>query len=524
MARHRCRVRPILPAVQASIPIAAALGPVEGPELRPRHGRLPIGALFLALTVTLGSGCAAPFLVSSRTDAAIFPRPPHDSITFWGHASVYVDIGGVGIVTDPVYGPSYSPFHARRIPAPPPESYDRAAIVLISHAHQDHLQPETLERFPPGALILCPEPSARYLRSVHQRVRPMRPGDTCSFVGGRIIAVPADHPGGRRSTSPHDDGRALGYVIEAPTVTVYYSGDTRYFWGLERIGDLYSPDVAVLNVNRHLPPVDALLATSSLGATRAIAIHEGAYGGRAGANGKRWHAEFLELAGPLARDLRVGESVALGDLPARVKSTTGVRPWSIAAKRPAAEVPSFGIHDRLLTRSGRILAAPDPSVAGIAHFAEMEAGLFRGGRPSDDAIHNLRRRGVRSIVNLRHDDHERSLAEAAGFRYFEIPLRVGLLGSAEPTEEDVRRFLDLATDPANRPLFFHDRRGRGGTGVMAAFYRIELDRWPADDAIEEMEAFGSDGVRDDILRDVDRDRGWRLTPLANVGGSRQVTP
>ena len=484
----------------------------------------PIGALLLALTIGLGSGCAAPFLVSSRTDATLFPRPPRDSITFWGHASVYLDIGGFGIVTDPVFGPRYSPFNKRVIAAPPPESYDRAGIVLISHAHQDHLQPGTLRRFPRSALILCPVPAATYLHSVPQRVRSMRPGDTCSFAGGRIIAVPADHPGGRRSRTPHDDGRALGYVIETSKITIYYSGDTRYFWGFGRIGALYGPDVAILNVNSHLSPVDALYATSALGAARAIAVHFGAYGGRAGGNGRRWHAEFLRLAGPMAHDLRVGESVALDSLPVRPKSRVNASAWSIGPREPAAEGPRSDIRDRLLTRSGRVLAVPDPSVAGIARFAELEPGLFRGGKPSDEAIHRLREQGVRSIVNLRHDDRERRAAEAQGLRYFEIPLHAGLLGSSEPTEEEIRKFIALATDPGNRPLFFHCWRGRDRTGVMAALYRIEIDRWPADDAIEEMEAFGASGFYDDLFRPVYRARDRERAAPARQGRDAPATP
>ena len=39
----------------------------------------------------------------SRTQPQLFPAPPRDAITFWGHACVYIDVDGVGVVTDPVF-------------------------------------------------------------------------------------------------------------------------------------------------------------------------------------------------------------------------------------------------------------------------------------------------------------------------------------------------------------------------------------------------------------------------------------
>lgn len=287
-----------------------ARGRIAGPAgyLEQMRRALSIAA---GLAAVLAAGCAPAVFVSQPLDATLYPEPTHDAVTFWGHASVYMDFAGTGIVTDPVFESTYSPIHGRTVPKPPPETYDQTSIILISHAHHDHLNPKTLSRFSSDAVILCPVPSEKYVRNLGPAVRVMRPGDEFPFPGGRVIAVPALHPGARWFGKAKADGRALGYVVTTPAVTVYYSGDTEYFPGIEEIGSRYRPDIAILNVNVHLEPEDALRAMFSLGSPRVIPIHRDAYGGRAARRGRKWRDEFDRLAGPLCLPLRVGESVAL---------------------------------------------------------------------------------------------------------------------------------------------------------------------------------------------------------------------
>ncbi len=458
----------------------------------------------VGLLIALGPGCAPALFVSSRPDPVLYPEPRGGAVTFWGHACVYVDVAGFGIVTDPVFESRYSPFNGRRIPRPPDEAYDQTSVVLISHAHQDHLQPRTLARFRKDCVILCPAPSEKYARGLGPQVRVMRPGDEFTFPRGTVIAVPADHPGGRYSRKARADGRALGYVIKAPRVTVYYSGDTEYFQGIEQIGAVYRPDLAILNVNAHLKPEDALRAAVALGSSRVIAAHVGAYGGHAGKLARQWHEEFLKLAGPLAIPLRVGECIALDSIPVGPKPTSPVARWIAGDDAPVPGLPESAICDRALSASGHVLTLVDPGVSGIARFAEMEPGLYRGAKPSDAGIRYLRDRGIRSVISLIRDDGERRKVESLGLLYFEIPLHAGLFGSSEPTDEQIRSFLALAGDSANRPVFFHCRHGRDRTGAMAALYRVRVDGWSAEAALEEMRAFGASRLYKDLYRPIFR--------------------
>jgi L-ascorbate metabolism protein UlaG (beta-lactamase superfamily) len=241
-------------------------------------------------------------------DAELYAEPPLNAITFWGHASSYIDVGGYGIITDPVFAGAYSPFHRRKIPTPPSHAFDQTRLILISHAHFDHLHPKTLDQFADGTVVLCPEPSANHVDDLGLEVQVMKPGDVYHIPGGTVTAVPAHHPGGRLSLKARHDGRALGYVIETDESTVYYTGDTEYFAGLVEIGREFDPDIVILNVNGHLNSDDALLAIAALGMPKVIPSHYGAYAGSNARNSPEWHAELVEKLGSVIVPLAVGES------------------------------------------------------------------------------------------------------------------------------------------------------------------------------------------------------------------------
>ncbi len=198
--------------------------------------RTTLALLTTAVCLPLLTGCIAGIGLSYTPDPELYPEPPHDAITFWGHACSYIDIGGVGMVTDPVFEPVYWAVHKRFIPSPPPSSFDQTAIVLVSHPHNDHLSAKTLKRFPDSTVILCPTRSAKYMDELRQRIVTMRPGDVYEFPGGEIIAVNALHSGYRYSRKDRADGRALGYIIRTPEHTIYYSGDTEYYDGIPELG------------------------------------------------------------------------------------------------------------------------------------------------------------------------------------------------------------------------------------------------------------------------------------------------
>jgi L-ascorbate metabolism protein UlaG (beta-lactamase superfamily) len=268
--------------------------------------RLAWGILCTALLAGCAGGLAPP-------DGELFPAPARNAITFWGHACVYMDYEGFGIVTDPVFEKSLLVVRRRRIPSPPPASYAAAKVVLISHAHPDHLSDETLRTFPDDVVILCPPPSARYLDDVGRDVRVVNPGDTVAFGDVRITAVSAHHMGSRLGLHASLDGRATGYVIETPKTTVFYSGDTDYFSGFAEVAWSFRPDIAVINVNGHLSSTDATRAAWASRAPVVIPIHWGGFGYAVVGGNRRPRDEetLLRVLGDRLRVLEVGQSLPI---------------------------------------------------------------------------------------------------------------------------------------------------------------------------------------------------------------------
>ena len=127
---------------------------------------------------------------------------------------------------------------------------------------------------------------------------------------------------------------------------------------------------------------------------------------------------------------------------------------------------------------------------GVERFAEVDSGLARGSRPSELGVAALAGRGFRTVVSLREDHDERARVTAAGMRYVEIPMEIGLFGAPVPTEEQARAFLEAVTDPQGRPAYVHCRHGRDRTGVMVALYRVEVSGWSGDEAVDEAEERG----------------------------------
>lgn len=265
-----------------------------------------VAAMLCVCAVAVAGGCTG----LAGVDRKAFPGPEPEHITYWGHACLFIAIDGVDILTDPVFEKNL--WNRRRfVGTPPADVVQRARVVLISHAHNDHLSPPSLEMLAKDTIVLCPEPAAGVLEGKGLNVKMMRPGDVHEVDGVRFVAVGVHHPGGRWNFSARADGRALGWVIAAPAATIFYSGDTDYCSSFRDVGDTYAPDVAILNVNGHLKPDDTARAARELGAPVVIPAHWGAYtywllGGNRRPKGER---ELERLLGDRLHVLEVGGAI-----------------------------------------------------------------------------------------------------------------------------------------------------------------------------------------------------------------------
>jgi tyrosine-protein phosphatase SIW14 len=123
----------------------------------------------------------------------------------------------------------------------------------------------------------------------------------------------------------------------------------------------------------------------------------------------------------------------------------------------------------------------------IANSGEINPNYYRGSQPKASEFAELKRAGIRTVIDLQSDGEPREPAwvNDAGMQYFRIPLSSRRPANAEQTEY----FLRLVNDPANWPVFVHCAGGRHRTGEMTAIYRIAHDSWTADQAAEEMKKY-----------------------------------
>jgi protein tyrosine phosphatase (PTP) superfamily phosphohydrolase (DUF442 family) len=123
----------------------------------------------------------------------------------------------------------------------------------------------------------------------------------------------------------------------------------------------------------------------------------------------------------------------------------------------------------------------------ISNFGKVNDHLYRGSQPEGSDYQDLAALGIKTIVDLRDDakSSSRSLAEQAGMEYINLPLD----DKKYPPADAAERFLEVANNPANWPVYIHCAGGRHRTGAMTAVYRMSVDGWDIDRAYQEMKDY-----------------------------------
>ena len=129
-------------------------------------------------------------------------------------------------------------------------------------------------------------------------------------------------------------------------------------------------------------------------------------------------------------------------------------------------------------------SAQRSAALGIENFGRVNDNYFRGGQPAAEQYGELKRVGIKTVIDLRKDKKSGApeWARAAGLAYINLPL----VASKPATEAETAEFLRLVNDPSNWPVYVHCKGGRHRTGALTAVYRITQDGWTADQAFDEM--------------------------------------
>ena len=142
---------------------------------------------------------------------------------------------------------------------------------------------------------------------------------------------------------------------------------------------------------------------------------------------------------------------------------------------------------------------------GIPNLHRVSGDLYRGAQPTAEGMAELKRMGIRTIINLRSFHSDRDDIGETGLAYERIYMKAW-----HPEDEDVVRFLQIVMDERRTPVFVHCKRGADRTGAMCAVYRVVVEGWTRDEAIREMTkgSFDFRGAWDnlaDYLNELDLD-------------------
>lgn len=228
--------------------------------------------------------------ITVRTDEAWLNNPV-DKIVWLGHASFFIQLSGIRILIDPMFGklPIVKRYSALPVA---PEKFLNIDYVLVSHAHYDHCDKKSIQ------LLSANNPNAKILvgLKLDQLVSKwvnnpiLQAGWYQQYQLDDVLTItflPSRHWANR---SPFDTNRTLwgSFMIQSKTKCIYFSGDSGHGLHFHTIGTLFPKiDVALIGAGAYSPswfmaqhhqdPYDAVKAFNALGAETMIPFHYGTF-------------------------------------------------------------------------------------------------------------------------------------------------------------------------------------------------------------------------------------------------------
>lgn len=235
---------------------------------------------------------------SWRAIAPAFAHPEprtwaNDRLTaaWLGHSTVLLNFFGITVLTDPVLFPRIGirlPFVTigpKRLTMPALSFRELPPIdlVLLSHAHFDHLDTRTLRRFDRRTEVITASRTGDLVRRMRfKKVTELRWAESCELTTSagslRVRAVPVKHWGARMR---RDDYRGYnGYVLERNGRRVIYAGDTAMSESFAQLHDGRPYDLAIFGIGAYQPwirshatPEQAIAMANAAGARFLLPVH-----------------------------------------------------------------------------------------------------------------------------------------------------------------------------------------------------------------------------------------------------------
>jgi tyrosine-protein phosphatase SIW14 len=127
-------------------------------------------------------------------------------------------------------------------------------------------------------------------------------------------------------------------------------------------------------------------------------------------------------------------------------------------------------------------------IPNIKNFGEVEAGvLYRGSQPTPTGFLELKRFGVKTVIDLRGDKtvgREKIVVESLNMKFINFPMN----GILAPKNAEVTRVLGSII-LSDYPVYLHCQHGEDRTGTVVAIWRIDVDQWSNKDALAEAKSY-----------------------------------
>jgi len=192
-------------------------------------------------------------------------------ITFYGHASLGIEVGGKHIIVDPFItgNPLASAIDINTL---------KADYILLTHAHADHvLDVEAIANRTEATIVSNAEIASYYAKS-GLKAHPMNHGGSWNFDFGKVKYVKAVHSSSFPDGS--NGGNPGGFVIEGEHKNIYIAGDTALTMDMKLIPMRTKLDLAILPIgsNFTMDVEDAIIASDFIECDKILGYHFDTFG------------------------------------------------------------------------------------------------------------------------------------------------------------------------------------------------------------------------------------------------------
>ena len=129
-------------------------------------------------------------------------------------------------------------------------------------------------------------------------------------------------------------------------------------------------------------------------------------------------------------------------------------------------------------------AAP-MTLEGVPNLHRVTPNLYRSAQPTAKGMQQLKEMGIETVVNLRSFHSDREEIGSTGLGYEHLYMKAW-----HPEDKELVRFLQIVSNPKRTPVLVHCKHGADRTGTLSAVYRMAVQGWSREDAIEEMREGG----------------------------------